>query len=527
MLRFVLLLTILDVVSGYMIYSSANVHAFIKAEKRILDGLGNYIDYEEKRLVDLRKSSGYEKDIELAEYRIGNLTEFFEQVKENYTSFSEDEYLKRASHPTTVHHILNNFVTNWNKKLKSTFYGKKFVDFLNISKTLLPEFFDVETSKLALLTIQRVYNISATRMITGDLFGHQGEPLSFADAYEMGILSLRKGFIHEASEWLQLVVDECERQPNQSTFSATSAYSRLGLAYHVLNKFDEAEVLLEKAHHLNESDKEMYMLYIQYRNRKVPNVHVYKNPDWWNNYTRMCNANKTVSKLLWYHRCRYRCSRDIFQLYKEEILSVSPYVSLIHYVIDNQTANQVKLEATKQINNASSSKSDEWMRVTYLSSENQKATNIFSMVTKVTGLLAKPTIGGTLKTEVLNYGIGGQYEPRFDPPHLVDVDQRMASVFIYLTDVDEGGATIFPNLGIKVAPRKGSALFWFNYKPDGRPEINLERRECPVVIGQKWTAQTWIWKCGNENRRPCAKNSNSTQFAVERMLFPQRECRYP
>ena len=55
MLRFFLFLALLEVASGYIVHSSANVQAFFEAEKRIVEGLGNYINYEKKRLVDLKK----------------------------------------------------------------------------------------------------------------------------------------------------------------------------------------------------------------------------------------------------------------------------------------------------------------------------------------------------------------------------------------------------------------------------------------------------------------------------------------
>ena len=114
----------------------------------------------------------------------------------------------------------------------STLLLTGFVEFLNVSKTLLPGVFDAEGSRLALLTIQRVYNISTKDIRSGNLLGHQGEPLNIVDVYDIGITALQKGFSQEASQWLQLVVDECEKEPNQTAFSVTSAYSQLSLAYH-------------------------------------------------------------------------------------------------------------------------------------------------------------------------------------------------------------------------------------------------------------------------------------------------------
>ena len=42
-------------------------------------------------------------------------------------------------------------------------------------------------------------------------------------------------------------------------------------------------------------------------------------------------------------------------------------------------------------------------------------------------------------------------------------NQRMYTIFIYLNDIKEGGGeTDFPNLNLKVQPKKGSGAFWIN-----------------------------------------------------------------
>ena len=37
----------------------------------------------------------------------------------------------------------------------------------------------------------------------------------------------------------------------------------------------------------------------------------------------------------------------------------------------------------------------------------------------------------------------------------------VATFMMYLSPVDEGGATVFPRLGLRVSPEVGSALFWY------------------------------------------------------------------
>jgi prolyl 4-hydroxylase len=63
---------------------------------------------------------------------------------------------------------------------------------------------------------------------------------------------------------------------------------------------------------------------------------------------------------------------------------------------------------------------------------------------------------------------------------------------IYLSNVDLGGHTIFPQAGISVKPVEGSALFWFNVGPKTNYDSRVFHLGCPVIIGNKWIANKWV-----------------------------------
>ena len=70
--------------------------------------------------------------------------------------------------------------------------------------------------------------------------------------------------------------------------------------------------------------------------------------------------------------------------------------------------------------------------------------------------------------------------------------QRTWTAMIYLNDVAEGGATWFPQAGIRVAPKRGMLLAWNNMKPDGTPNELTLHEGMPVVDGVKYIVTKWF-----------------------------------
>ncbi|BFZ14349.1 hypothetical protein BsWGS_17388 [Bradybaena similaris] len=59
------------------------------------------------------------------------------------------------------------------------------------------------------------------------------------------------------------------------------------------------------------------------------------------------------------------------------------------------------------------------------------------------------------------------------------------------------------------------ALFWYNYDTALQVDERTLHAGCPVMIGQKWIANKWIWTFGNTFRRRCGLTPNATQLQVE------------
>ncbi|XBJ11169.1 probable prolyl 4-hydroxylase 4 isoform X2 [Aegilops tauschii subsp. strangulata] len=142
--------------------------------------------------------------------------------------------------------------------------------------------------------------------------------------------------------------------------------------------------------------------------------------------------------------------------------------------------------------------------------------------------------------QVLRYKRGEKYEPHHDfftdSVNTIRGGHRVATVLLYLTDVAEGGETVFPlakarkgshhkdlsecaQKGLAVKPRKGDALLFFNLRPDAETDPSSLHGGCEVIKGEKWSATKWIRVASFDKvyHTPgnCTDNSNScSQWAA-------------
>jgi prolyl 4-hydroxylase len=101
--------------------------------------------------------------------------------------------------------------------------------------------------------------------------------------------------------------------------------------------------------------------------------------------------------------------------------------------------------------------------------------------------------------QILRYRPGAEYKPHYDyfdpaepgtPAILKRGGQRLASIVCYLNTPEAGGATVFPEAGIEVAPVQGNAVFFSYDRPD--PCTRTLHGGAPVTAGEKWVATKWM-----------------------------------
>lgn len=103
-------------------------------------------------------------------------------------------------------------------------------------------------------------------------------------------------------------------------------------------------------------------------------------------------------------------------------------------------------------------------------------------------------------TQVQYYQKGQQFKPHTDyfTPNTKEFQrfagkrgQRTYTVIAYLSDVDEGGDTIFTKMDINVKPKLGRLLVWNNQTDKGHVNPQSMHWGSPVVRGHKYILTKW------------------------------------
>lgn len=89
---------------------------------------------------------------------------------------------------------------------------------------------------------------------------------------------------------------------------------------------------------------------------------------------------------------------------------------------------------------------------------------------------------------------------------------RISTFMGYLSDVQVGGHTSFPLLGISLEPRKGDAAFWLNLKSSGLPNFLTTHSGCPVIVGSKWITNKWIRYFDQFEKFKCSLDLSTDSF---------------
>ena len=127
--------------------------------------------------------------------------------------------------------------------------------------------------------------------------------------------------------------------------------------------------------------------------------------------------------------------------------------------------------------------------------EDEKIKDLYNNISK----LINYPIENSEKLQLVNYNVGEKYNYHYDGYDENDIrineGQRMVTCFMYLNDLQEnqGGHTEFNKLNIKVAPKKGRLLVFYNIEKDSNKKHELSMHGGNEVLsGEKWACNIWF-----------------------------------
>ena len=147
-----------------------------------------------------------------------------------------------------------------------------------------------------------------------------------------------------------------------------------------------------------------------------------------------------------------------------------------------------------------SARDDDGFRTSESCDLDRYAPDVLRIDTRIAELLGiDPLKGETIQGQ--RYAPGQQFRAHHDFFHETQRywedmkrsgGQRTWTAMVYLNDVAEGGATWFPQAGLRVAPRRGLLLAWNNMNLDGKPNPLTLHEGMPVVQGVKYIVTKWF-----------------------------------
>lgn len=520
-------------VKGEVFTALADLEHLLRTEGAIVQTLQRYLDAEEGRLEKIKK-----------------LRQEFNQLHKA-ASRDGDEFI---SNPVNAFLLVKKLTADWKAvaRLMLDTEGKAMVENITHSGHLrFPDEEDLTGAAVALLRLQDTYRLDTASLAKGRIQGvtRPSPELSAGDCFELGRQSYNNEDHYHTVLWMQEALDRVDEEVDKTAdraeileYLAFSTYQQ-GNVHHALkltndllaavpdhprapgNKRYYDDMLAKREQYMKRGDdgdmSENDSVTLKKKRSPLPDADSERGI-----YERLCRGEKFPP--LYHDReltCQYRTNNRpylLLQPAKEEVMFPKPRIVVYHNVLSEHEMNVIKTLAQPRLRRATvqNYKSGELETANYRISKSAWLKNeehgVIARVTRriedITGLTADTAE----ELQVVNYGIGGHYEPHFDFARREEKNafvslgtgNRIATWLNYMSDVPAGGATVFPQLRLTLWPEKGAAAFWFNLHRSGEGDMLTRHAACPVLAGSKWVSNKWFHERGQEFLRPCGTRIN-------------------
>ncbi|KAM5299808.1 prolyl 4-hydroxylase subunit alpha-2 isoform 3-T3 [Ctenodactylus gundi] len=457
------LFCVLTCVQAEFFTSIGHMTDLIYAEKDLVQSLKEYILVEEARLSKIKS---------------------WASKMEALTSKSAADPEGYLAHPVNAYKLVKRLNTDWpaleGLVLQDSAAG--FLANLSVQRQFFPTDEDESGAAKALMRLQDTYRLDPGTIARGELPGtkHQAV-LSVDDCFGMGRSAYNEGDYYHTVLWMEQVLKQLDAG-EEAVITKSEVLDYLSYAVFQLGDLHRALELTRRLLSLDPSHERAggnlrYFERLLEEERGKP------------------LSNQTDSALasqegIYERPADYLPEREVY-----ESLCRGEGVKLLARATVRDPKTGVLTVASYRVSKSSWLEEDDDPVVARV---NQRMQHITGLTVKTAELL-----------QVANYGMGGQYEPHFDfsrrpfDSGLKTEGNRLATFLNYMSDVEAGGATVFPDLGAAIWPKKGTAVFWYNLLRSGEGDYRTRHAACPVLVGCKWVSNKWFHERGQEFLRPC------------------------
>lgn len=512
-----LLVMVMGAVNAELYTALVDLEELLETEAVLIRALDEYISSTEHRLTQLkRRAAEYSKEHDEA-------------------SVDVSAYL---SNPINAYLLVKRLTNDW-KQTESLMldFAQEVRQNMSQYREVLkfPTDEDLNGAAVALMRLQDTYKLDTASVARGQLNGVQySTQLSADDCFELGRQSYNNQDFYHTVLWMSESLKRHEQEKNRTNierweileYLAYSTYMQ-GNVRSALQMTDELLTIVP-THQRALGNRAFYQAAIE----KAPGTAETVQPQTAapvvddlperEVYEMLCrNALSPSPQVLAQLKCRYVHKNEPFLRIaplKEEEAYLEPRIVLYRDVIYDGEIEIIKKMASPRLKRATvqNYKTGELEVASYRISKSawlkEAEHPAVARLSRRVEHLSALTTATAEELQVVNYGIGGHYEPHFDFARREETNafkslgtgNRIATVLFYMSDVAQGGATVFPSLKLALWPEKGTAAFWYNLHPSGEGDFATRHAACPVLAGSKWVSNKWIHERGQEFRRPCS-----------------------
>uniref|UniRef100_A0A674NA15 procollagen-proline 4-dioxygenase n=1 Tax=Takifugu rubripes TaxID=31033 RepID=A0A674NA15_TAKRU len=503
--------------------SAGHLTDLIYTEKELVQSLREYIKAEESKLAAVKSWAN----------KLDALTRVSTSDPEGY-----------LGHPVNAYKLMKRLNTEWTELESLVLQNPSdgFISNISTHRQYFPDEEDATGAAKALMRLQDTYQLDSEAFARGKLPGmHSSALLTVDDCFDMGKTAYNEADYYHAVLWMQQALKQLDAG-EEAVVSKVDILDYLSYSVYQMGDLPRAveltrrllvidssheraggnlryyeNLLRKQLSELNQDYEPASEEPIQLGTYSRPKDHLPEREA----YEALCRGEGLQmvrrSRLF----CRYqdgnRNPHLLLKPIKEEDEWDSPNIVRYLDFLSNEEIEKIKELAKPKLARATvrDPKSGVLTTASYRVSKSAWLEGEEDPIIARVNQRIEDLTGLTVKTaellQVANYGVGGQYEPHFDFSRKDEPDafkrlgtgNRVATFLNYMSDVEAGGATVFPDFGAAIWPRKGTAVFWYNLFKSGEGDYRTRHAACPVLVGNKWVSNKWIHERGQEFRRPC------------------------